>query len=84
MKNMMLFLLLSNLIVAPLLGQTKEEKKEQKAIQEAEEFENMKALIDKKVYEFQADWTTSNQGARVNLMTRANLLKINKVKIRKV
>jgi hypothetical protein len=78
MKNIMLFLLLSNLIIAPLLGQTKEEKKEQKAIKEAEEFENMKALIDKGIYEFQADWTTSSQGARVNLMTRANLLKINK------
>ena len=78
MKNMMLFLLLGNFIIAPLLGQTKEEKKEQKATQEAEEFENMKALIDNRVYEFQADWTTSIQGVRVNLMTRANLLKINK------
>jgi len=78
MKNMMLFLLLSNLIIAPLLGQTKEEKKEQKAIQEAEEFENMKAVIDKGIYEFRADWTTSSQGGRVNLMSRANLLKINK------
>ena len=78
MKNMMLFLLLSNLIIAPLLGQTKEEKKEQKAIQEAEDYENMKAVIDNRIYEFRADWTTSSQGGRVNLMTRANLLKINK------
>ena len=78
MKKIMLFLLLSNLIITPILGQTKEEKKEQKAIQEAEEFENMKAVIDNGVYEFRADWTTSGQGVRVNLMTRANLLKINK------
>jgi len=78
MKNIMLFLLLSNLIVTPLLGQTKEEKKEQKAIQEAEEFENMKAVIDNGIYEFKADWTTSSQGARVNLLTRPNLLKVNK------
>lgn len=78
MKNMMLFLLLSNFIITPLLGQTKEEKKEQKAINEAEEFENMKAVIDNQIYEFQADWTTSSQGGRVNLMSRANLLKIDK------
>lgn len=78
MKNIMLFLLLCNFIISPILGQTKKEKKEQKAIQEAEDFENMKAVIDNSIYEFRADWTTSSQGARVNLMTRANLLKINK------
>ena len=73
-----MFLLLCNFIIAPLLGQTKEEKKEQKGIQEAEDFENMKAVIDNRIYEFRADWTTSSQGGRVNLMSRANLLKINK------
>lgn len=76
MKNIILIMLFSSFIVSPIFGQTKEEKKETKAQQDAEDFDKMKALIDGKVYEFKADWTTSSQGLRVNLMSRSNLLQI--------
>jgi len=76
MKMIFFMTLCSCLFFAPVHGQTKEEKKEEKAKKGAEEFEKTKALIDGKVYEFEASWTTSSQGGRVNLMSRANLLQI--------
>lgn len=76
MKIIFPFILFSCLIFSPLLGQTREEKKEEKLKKGAEDFEKIKALIDGKVYEFEAYWTTSSQGGRFNLISRANLLQI--------
>jgi len=78
MKNIVLFLLLSSLVMVPLAGQTKKELKEEKIKKEAEEFDKMKDLVDGKVFEFEAEWTTSSQGRRINLYSRPNLLRINK------
>lgn len=76
MKKIVLIILFGSFIFSPVFGQTKEEKKEEKAKQDVEDFEKMKALIDGKVYEFKADWTTSSQGVRINLMDRSNSLQI--------
>ena len=78
MKNIVLFLLLSSFVIVPLAGQTKKELKEEKLKKEAEEFDKMKDLIDGRVFEFEAEWTTSSQGMRINLYSRPNLLQINK------
>jgi hypothetical protein len=78
MKSIVLLLLLSNFVIVPLAGQTKKESKEAKVKKEAEEFDKMKALIDGKVFQFEAGWTTSYQGNRINLFSRPNLLRINK------
>ena len=76
MKNVFLMLLFTSFLICPSFGQTKEEKKEEKAKKDIEEFDKIKDLIDGKVYEFEAAWTTSSQGVRVNLMSRSNLLQI--------
>lgn len=76
MKIIFSFILFSCLIFSPVLGQTKEEKREEKSKKGAEDFEKIKALIDGKVYEFEASWTTSSEGGRFNLMSRANLIQI--------
>lgn len=76
MRNIFLMLLLTSFVICPAFGQTKEEKKEEKAKKDTEEFDKIKNLIDGKVYEFEASWTTSSQGARVNLMSRSNSLRV--------
>ena len=78
MKNIIFLLLLGNFVIVPLAGQTKKELKEEKARKEAEEFDRMKDLIEGKVFEFEAEWTTSYQGRRINLFSRPNLLQVNK------
>lgn len=71
------FLLFVVLVSATSWAQTKQEKKEMKAREEAEQFEAIKELIDSGTYEFYADWANSFQGRRINLITNPNHLKIN-------
>lgn len=71
------FLLFVVLVSATSWAQTKQEKKEMKAREEAEQFEAIKELIDSGTYEFYADWANSFQGRRINLITNPNHLKMN-------
>jgi len=73
-RNFLLFLVL---ISATSWAQTKQEKKEMKAREEAEQFEDIKKLINSGAYEFYADWANSFQGRRINLITNPNHLKMN-------
>jgi len=72
------FLLFVVLVSATSWAQTKQEKKEMKAREVAEQFEAIKELIDSGTYEFYADWANSFQGRRINLITNPNHLKMNK------
>jgi len=74
-RNCLLFLVL---ISTTSWAQTKKEKKEMKAREEAEQFEAIKELINSGTYEFYADWANSFQGRRINLITNPNHLKMNK------
>ena len=73
-RNCLLFLVL---ISTTSWAQTKKEKKEMKAREEAEQFEAIKELINSGTYEFYADWANSFQGRRINLITNPNQLKMN-------
>ena len=76
MKNIITFVALSLFICASVNGQSKKEKKAAKAL---EEYVEMKALIETKEYDFQADWaTTVPGGRRINLASNPNFLKIDK------
>jgi len=75
MKKILVLFFLTTLVYAPTYGQTKKEKRAEKA---AKDFENTKELIDEKVYSFEADWATTQQGRRINLVTNPNYLQINK------
>ena len=77
MRNLRNFLLLFVLIAATSFAQTKKEKKEMKAREEAKQFEAVKELIDSGAFEFYADWANSFQGRRINLVTNPNHLKMN-------
>ena len=77
MKNLRNCLLLFVLLTATSFGQTKKEKKEMKAQEEAKQFEATKELIDSGTFEFYADWANSFQGRRINLVTNPNHLKMN-------
>lgn len=76
MKNIVFIILFCGYMFNPVSAQTKEEKKEEKAKQDVEDFEKMKALIDGKVYEFEASWMTSAEGVRINIMSGSNSLRI--------
>lgn len=76
MKNIMLLLMLSCFIIPFAQGQTKKEKKAQKEKISAENFEEMKSLIGKKIFEFRGDWAYTISGQRINIINSANLLQI--------
>jgi len=75
MKNLLVFFLLITLVYAPTYGQTKKEKRAEKA---AKDFNKIKELIDGKAYSFEAEWATTQQGRRISLVTNPNYLQINK------
>lgn len=75
MKKLFVLCLLTTLVYAPITGQTKKEKRTEKA---AKDFEKMKDLIDGKTYSFEAEWATTQQGQRINLITNPNYMEINK------
>lgn len=77
MRNLRNCLLLIVLISTSVIAQTKEEKKEMKAQEQAKQFEAIQKLIDSGTYEFYADWANSFQGRRINLVTNPNHLKMN-------
>ena len=78
MQNLKKGILLLVLISTSVFAQTKKEKKEMKAQEEAKQFEIIKELIDSGAYEFYADWANSFQGRRINLITNPNHLKMNR------
>jgi hypothetical protein len=77
-KRVWFFLLL--LFPAVVFCQTKGEKKEREKIEQEKQYEATKILLDSGRFEFNADWATSFQGARVNLVTNPNYLKIDQDK----
>ena len=77
MKNLRNSLLLFTLIFATSFAQTRKEKKEMKAMEEAKQFEAIKELIESGTFGFYADWANSFQGRRINLITNPNHLKMN-------
>lgn len=75
MKRSLVILIIGLVFSISLNAQSKKEQKQAKA---AKEFEEMKALIESKEFDFQADWATTAQGRRISLTTNANFLKFNK------
>ena len=57
-------------------GQTRKEKKELKEKERVEQFTSMGQLLESGSYEFNADWANSFQGARINLVTNPNHLRL--------
>jgi hypothetical protein len=60
-------------LIIPVNAQSKKELKRQKA---EEEYAALKELINSKNFIFEADWTTTQKGNRINLTTNPNFLKI--------
>lgn len=77
MRSFALVLLLT-LHTNAIESQTRKEKKELKAQEQEVQFEKMQKLLNSEAYEFNADWATSFQGRRVNLVTNPNHMKIDK------
>ena len=73
MNNFIKLLVICLFIGSSVVGQT---KKEEKSIQAAKEFEQMKTLVQSKVFDFRADWATPLQGNRINLITNENFLRM--------
>ena len=59
-----------------LYCQNRKELKDQKAKEEGEQYEVTRMLLDSGSFEFNAEWATSFQGVRVNLVTNPNYLRI--------
>lgn len=76
MRHSIGIVLLLLLIAGNLNGQTKKEKKKLKEEAEAMEFAATRAIVESGVFDFRADWATSNQGIRVNLATNPNYMKL--------
>ncbi len=70
-------ILLTLFFCFPLLGQNKQDKK----TADAQAYLNLKELITKGTFVFSADWATSQQGDRINLIGNPNSVKISKEKI---
>ena len=77
MRKLKYCLLFFVLVQTAVFAQTKKEKKEIKAQEEAKQFEAIRDLIESEVFEFYADWANSFQGRRINLITNPNHLKMN-------
>ncbi len=74
MNKFFAFLFLSSMIAAPVLGQTKQEKKQLKAEQEEADFQVHQTLIESKNYEFRADWANPFRRGRISLVTTPNYM----------
>ena len=74
MSKLFALLFFSSLIVAPVFGQTKQEKKQLKAEQEEADFQVNKTLIESKDYEFRAEWANPFRRGRISLVTTPNYL----------
>lgn len=73
MMKKVFFAILLIACIIPVLAQSKKELKEQKG---AEDYAKMKELVNSKTYIFQADWASTQNGKRINLMSNPNFLKI--------
>ena len=78
MRNFTHIILLLLLVTGTMAGQTKKEKKQMKKEAEAKEFAVTRALVESGIFEFRADWATSNQGVQVNLATNPNHMRLQK------
>jgi hypothetical protein len=76
MKKLITLLVLAIFIASPIIAQTKEEKKAEKAEKSLKEYESMKALVNEGNYEFVGEWATSQSGRRINLMSNPTSLKM--------
>lgn len=73
MKNVLLILLVVSLFSPQLLAQTKKELKEQKA---TEDYKAMKALVNSKVYVFDAVWISTTRGTKINIASGSNSIAV--------
>jgi hypothetical protein len=76
MKDLLIAFIFLMIITSPIYGQSKEEKKKLKAETAAKEYDKTKELINSGVYNFQAEWATSQGGRRISLITNPNHVKI--------
>jgi len=76
MKDLFITFLFLVMIISPTNAQSKEEKKKLKAETAAKEYDKTKDLINSGVYNFQAEWSTSQGGRRISLVTNPNHVKI--------
>jgi len=76
MKKLITLLVLVIFVTSPIIAQTKEEKKAAKAENSLKEYEAMKELVNSESFMFVADWTTTQKGRRVDLMSNPNFMKI--------
>lgn len=79
MKNTLLVLVALILFSSQITAQTKKEKKEQKELQSQKEYEAMKEIVNSKLFEFSADWISSNAG-RINITSGSNTITISQDK----
>ena len=74
MKKIVIFLSILLLSAQSVTAQSTKEKKKAQALAQ---FEELKALIESKKFDFEADWVTTARGTRINMMTNFNFLKFN-------
>ncbi len=72
MKKLVLAILFVAFIV-PIQAQSKKELKMEK---EAQEYAEIKILINSGIYIFESDWATTQKGNRINLISNPNFLKM--------
>jgi len=73
MKNLILVLVVITTFSSSLIAQTKKELKEQKAI---EYYEKIKALVNSKVFVFDAVWISTTRGRRINIASGSNSIAV--------
>ncbi len=76
MRNKRTWSLILLMLTLTLAGQTRKEKKELKEREKEAQFQTTSELLDSKTFEFNADWANSFQGARINLVTNPNHLRM--------
>jgi len=81
MKQCIVIFVLLVFVVNTVTAQSKEEKKAMKKEQEAQAYEDLQDFLNKGVYEFEADWASTQRGKRISLMSNPNFLKVDSQKV---
>ena len=76
MRSKVALTLILLLLTLAASGQTRKEKKEMKEKEREEQFVATGQLLESGSFEFNADWANSFQGARINLVTNPNHLRM--------
>lgn len=77
MKKLFLVLIVLILFSPQITAQTKSEKKEQRELKSQKEYEEIKDLVNSKLFEFNADWLLT-KGNRINIAMGSNTLTVSK------